>query len=338
MSEHPDDGGAADDRPLIDAPGEPEEGSAAGAEEGLFRYIWNKGMTLIELGRPMPFPPHVISSLSGTIMAYAYFRPGLEDPGGFFLKAVAAGLLVGYANAASNIYNQVTDIDIDRINKPSRPIPSGRITKRGAALTALILYLGSMFLSFAVNIQFGMLISLFILLSIMYSTPPLQLKKRLWFNNLTIALARGALLPMAGWVVVPGADAFDPPIMAVAVFLGVFLLGASATKDFGDVEGDRKYGMETLPIHYGLERAAHMVSYFFVFPFISIPLFVFLGALPLGTLLVTVMVLWGLYVGQKLQDLSFHPEEGFENTGVWTHMYYMLIASQVLLALTFTLG
>ncbi len=289
----------------------------------------------IELGRPMPFPPHVIISLSGTVMAFSIHAPHIDDVGGFMLKAIFAGFLVGYANTASNIYNQVTDLEIDRVNKPHRPIPSGRVSPGEALFVSAFLYVAVIILSFLINTNFALIISLFIFITIMYSTPPILLKKRLWLSNMAIALARGALLPVTGWVVVPGATPLDTPILAVSAFFFFFLLGASGTKDFTDIEGDMKYGMRTLPVYYGPEKAARMISYFFVVPYITIPIAVALNVLPPTTLVVTLLVIWGVYVGQKLQRFSFHPEEGFENSGVWVHMYMMMIVAELALALSF---
>ena len=51
---------------------------------------------------------------------------------------------------------------------------------------------------------------------------------------------------------------------------GLFLLGASTTKDFADMEGDARGGCRTLPIIYGVRRAAWMISPSFVVPFLLI--------------------------------------------------------------------
>ena len=290
---------------------------------------------IVTLGRPMPFPPHVIAGLSGAVMSFATHRPDLQDPGSFLLMAIFGSVLMGYANAASNIFNQITDIDIDRINKPGRPLPSGRISVRQAAVLSTSIYLIVILLSFLVNENFAGVLSAFIIVTIFYSVPPFLLKKRLWINNASIALARGMLLPMAGWCLVPGSTPLDKEILAIGAFLFFFLLGASGTKDFGDVEGDRKFGMRTLPVHYGEKRAAEITSYFFIAPFVLIPLFVVVGWLPKGAIIVLLLIFWGGYISMKLQRLSVHPEMGFENTGIWVHMYFLLVVAQVFLVAGF---
>ena len=56
----------------------------------------------------------------------------------------------------------------------------------------------------------------------------------------------------------------------IGAIFGLFLLGASTTKDFADMEGDRRGGCRTLPIIYGVKRAAWMISPSFVLPFLLI--------------------------------------------------------------------
>ena len=49
-------------------------------------------------------------------------------------------LMAGLLNAASNAPNQVYDIEVDRINKPDRPLPSGRMSVQWAMGQAVGLY------------------------------------------------------------------------------------------------------------------------------------------------------------------------------------------------------
>ena len=113
---------------------------------------------------------------------------------------------------------------------------------------------------------------------------------------------------------------------------GLFLLGASTTKDFADMEGDARGGCRTLPIIYGVRRAAWMISPSFVVPFLMIAVgawpgiltghFVLLLALSAG------MTAYGLYVCylmlRRPEDLAVE-----ENHVSWAHMYRMMFVAQV---------
>ena len=88
--------------------------------------------------------------------------------------------------------------------------------------------------------------------------------------NVTIAVPRGLLLKVAGWSMVASVFHLEPWYIG-SIFM-LFLLGASTTKDFSDMEGDAAAGCRTLPIRFGVERAAQMISPFFVVPWLLMPL------------------------------------------------------------------
>ena len=76
------------------------------------------------------------------------------------------------------------------------------------------------------------------------------------------------LLKVAGWSCVKTIFGVEP--WYIGMIFGLFLLGASTTKDFADIEGDARGGCRTLPIIYGVRRAAWMISPSFVLPFMLI--------------------------------------------------------------------
>ena len=73
---------------------------------------------------------------------------------------------------------------------------------------------------------------------------------------------------MAGWSSVKTIAGLE--LWYIGAIFGLFLLGATTTKDFADMEGDRRGGCRTLPIQYGVRKAAWMISPSFVIPFIMI--------------------------------------------------------------------
>jgi len=109
------------------------------------------------------------------------------------------------------------------------------------------------------------------LFTFIYSAPELgRTKIRGMLANFTIAIPRGVLLKVAGWAMVAHV-AFTEPWYIGGV-IGLFLLGAASTKDFADMEGDRAGGCKTLPLLYGVRKAAWMISPFFILPWLLVPL------------------------------------------------------------------
>jgi 4-hydroxybenzoate polyprenyltransferase len=267
--------------------------------------------------------------LSGGVTAL-----GAEPPT-LFTWSVAFNLVVGTAmagvlNAASNSLNQICDLEVDRVNKPNRPLPSGRISTSEAWALSGALFALALALAWSVNIQCFVLATAAAVFTAAYSVPPLRTKARGIWANITIAIPRGVLLKVAGWSCVKSVLALEP--WYIGFIFGFFLLGATSTKDFADIEGDRAGGCRTLPILYGVRTAAWMIAPFFVVPFLLMPVGALTGVLTGNTLALSalgiLLAAWGSYVVYLvLRD----PEAlaRTENHPSWTHMYLMMLATQV---------
>jgi 4-hydroxybenzoate polyprenyltransferase len=168
--------------------------------------------------------------------------------------------------------------------------------------------------------------------------PPFRTKRLGIWANITIAIPRGTLLKVAGWSSAKTILGVEP--WYIGAIFGLFLLGATTTKDFADMDGDRRGGCRTLPIQYGVTRAAWMISPSFVVPFLMIPLGAWLGVLTgnfwLLQILGAVMTAYGLYVCYLMLR---RPEELAidENHVSWAHMYRMMFVAQVGFALAYLL-
>ena len=245
-------------------------------------------------------------------------------------------------NAASNALNQIYDLEIDRINKPRRALPSGRLSRREAWTFTLAAYVVALILAWLVvpggRHECFWIVIVATVITILYSAPPFRTKRLGIWANLTIAIPRGVLLKVAGWSAVKTVFGTEPWFIG-AVF-GLFLLGASTTKDFADMEGDARGGCRTLPIIYGVRRAAWMISPSFILPFIMIAvgtrLRILTGTPALLYALSIVMTVYGAYVCylmlRRPEDLAVE-----ENHVSWAHMYRMMFVAQVGFALAYLL-
>ena len=94
----------------------------------------------------------------------------------------------------------------------------------------------------------------------------------------------------------------------------------------------------TLPVLYGVKRAAWMISPSFVLPWLLIPIGATTGILTGNFIalwiLGTILTVWGIYV---IYLMVRKPEElaTTENHISWTHMYSMMFATQIGFALAY---
>ncbi|HEY1249606.1 MAG TPA: UbiA family prenyltransferase [Thermoanaerobaculia bacterium] len=319
----------------------------------------------LRLARPFTLLPPLLGIVSGAICAFGSAHnpdPARRVTGAVVLTVAIGSLCASLMNAASNIVNQIADLEIDRENKPDRPLVTGEIAIAKAWRLAAALYVLCIvptwlvvpypYQSFAARMTAPLHLhaAFFIycigaLATFVYSLPSFGRTKRHWFGaNLTIAVTRGGLLKVAGWSFV--ATVLCAEAWAIGGVFALFLLGATSTKDFSDMEGDRAHGCITLPLRFGVRRAAWIIAPFFVVPWLLIPVLARVhdaSGAPLLTgnrLLLTALGLglaaWGAYAARLLLR---NPDElaSTENHPAWTHMYLLLMAAQAGFALAYLL-
>jgi len=294
---------------------------------------------LFEFSRPFTLVAPALGFASGAATA-AGAAPRESWNADLLLYPFVGLLMAAVLNAASNALNQIYDLEIDRVNKPKRPLPSGRLSLQEAWTFTFVTYVIALILAWFVEPrgrhECFWIVVVATLITVLYSAPPFRTKRLGIWANVTIAIPRGVLLKVAGWSAVKTIVGTEP--WFIGAIFGLFLLGASTTKDFADMEGDARGGCRTLPIIYGVRRAAWMISPSFVVPFIMIAIGTRAGILT-GTpallyLLSIVMTVYGLYVCylmlRRPEDLAVE-----ENHVSWAHMYRMMFVAQVGFALSY---
>ena len=293
----------------------------------------------LEFSRPFTLVAPALGFASGAVTA-AGAAPRETWSSALLVYPLIGLTMAAVLNAASNALNQIYDLDIDRINKPRRPLPSGRLSTREAGGFTGVAYVIALVLAWFVapegRHECFWIVIVATIITILYSVPPFRTKRLGIWANVTIAIPRGVLLKVAGWSAVKTIAGVEP--WFIGAIFGLFLLGASTTKDFADMEGDARGGCRTLPISYGVRRAAWMISPAFVVPFLMISAGTFAGILTGNFLLLQLlsfgMTAYGLYVCYLMLR---RPEELAveENHVSWAHMYRMMFVAQVGFALAY---
>jgi homogentisate phytyltransferase/homogentisate geranylgeranyltransferase len=221
----------------------------------------------------------------------AYPQAEVKNQIGLFLLTLISAI-------GCNLYivclNQITDIELDKLNKPHLPLASGEISRS----TARVIITVSAFVSVISAYLAGWLMFALVLivgaLGTAYSVPPLKFKKHHLGAAFSITLVRGVLVNILmflhfQWEI---ADTLEFPLYMwpLVLFMILFSIGIAWLKDIPDIKGDRNHGIETLAVNLGSR-------------------WVFRGAISLVSFSYLMLVLWG-FVGlpgfNKVFLSSFH--------------------------------
>lgn len=229
----------------------PDGNSMASDQEVPFRV--GPGRVLFRFGRP-----HTIIATTA-------------QAAGIFILAVAGAPLTAQAlwllaiawlgSLLTNLYvvglNQLTDVDIDKVNKPSLPLASGDLSARWGKWIVAIAGTSALFIGATQSLALFLTFAVIMAIGTLYSLRPTRLKERPFWAALSIAFARGFManaglyLNYTGQLDIP----VDTGTMAwVLLFFFGFGLVIALYKDIPDTEGDQTYNVRTYSVRLGQQR------------------------------------------------------------------------------------
>ncbi len=199
--------------------------------------VW--GIALITISVLLPVPQIAIDDLAQWILLMA----------GAWIPCLCGNVyIVGL--------NQLTDVGIDRINKPNLPLASGAFSLREGSVIVIVSGLLAVFFA---GLQgpylLGMVVASLII-GTAYSLPPIRLKRFAFWAALSIFGVRGVIVNLGlfwhfhqRWT--GAAGVIPPQIWMLTVFIVVYTFAIAIFKDIPDLEGDRKYRIRTLTVRLG---------------------------------------------------------------------------------------
>jgi len=145
-----------------------------------------------------------------------------------------------------NAINDFFDVEIDRINRPYRPIPSGLVSRNEAALLYLLLSAAGTLLSYFISIV-HFAIALFF--SVAWYLYGLRLKKEGLIGNILVSLG------VSFTIIYGGLFSLSQKVIMYSIIAFLVNLAREITKGVEDIDGDRAAGVRTIAATRG-ERAA----------------------------------------------------------------------------------
>lgn len=210
-----------------------------------------------------------------------------------FMGAVVAFLVCG----AGNIINDYYDRDIDKINNPNRPIPSGRINPTAARNMAITLFISGIFLSIFINNIYALILATFN--SALLYAYGWKIKKNGGITkNLTVSYLVASPFLFGGVV------GNDPTITLLLVILaGLANTSREILKDIEDIKGDQGIAM-TLPQSIGMEKANLFATIILLMGVLISPLPFIFGMLKISYLYIVsiadLLFIYSIFISRKI--------------------------------------
>ncbi|EHQ34666.1 geranylgeranylglycerol-phosphate geranylgeranyltransferase [Methanoplanus limicola] len=183
--------------------------------------------------------------------------------------------VVAMITAAGNVINDYYDREIDAVNRPERPIPSGSVSPKGALLYSAVLFAAGISISFFAGFLCLIIASVNSLLLVLYA---MKLKGVPFAGNISVSYLSASIFLFGGALYGLSGLINNFPVALITFFA---ILSREILKDAEDVEGDRAGGVKTLPMYTGIYKSSVLA---FVFALIA----VIISLMP-------VFRWWGLY-------------------------------------------
>jgi homogentisate phytyltransferase/homogentisate geranylgeranyltransferase len=221
--------------------GRPRTASSAGALGVLWRF-----------GRPHTLIGTTAGIAGIYVIAVSVLAGGdlAAAPGNLFWVLVAGWCV----NVFIVGVNQLTDVEIDRVNKPELPIAAGDLSPTAArwivGVSAVVPVVLALTQGWVELVSVGAALTI----GAAYSLPPLRLKRLPVVAALSITVVRTLVLNLGVWVHfrdVLGGSGVSGGVWALIAVTLPFSLAIAILKDLPDVEGDRRYGIATFSVRLG---------------------------------------------------------------------------------------
>ena len=169
-------------------------------------------------------------------------------------SAITAFTLTGAAMAVNDYY----DFDIDKINEPNRPIPSGQVSLKTALVTTAVLTLIGLSSAFVISLFCLLFATVAWIIMVTYTT----IGKRAGFPGNLLVSACVAAPFLFGSIVATNTITINILLFASMAFLSN--TGREIAKGIVDIEGDSQHKIKTLAVVFGRKKAALATAIFFI--------------------------------------------------------------------------
>lgn len=214
------------------------------------KTLMNKTIGFINIIRPINSLMVGFSIIVGAVISGGFVI--FEQPIDLLYSFITGFSMTGASMAINDYY----DREIDAINEPNRPIPSGQVTPREALIITVFLSIIGLLTSWMINFQALGIAFLALVLLTAYSSWG---KKTGFLGNLMVSSCISLPFIYGGFL-----SGLVQKSLIFSLIAFLVNTGREITKGIVDVEGDKQGNVNTIAIVFGNYRAAQLTSLFFM--------------------------------------------------------------------------
>lgn len=245
---------------------------------------------------------HTVIGTTISILALYFIALSLSD---FQNWHVPELLLTLVSCLGANIYivglNQITDVEIDRINKPYLPLASGAFSMQMGNLIILVSVTLSLLLALYIGHYLLLTVILSLILGTAYSLPPIRLKRFYFWAAFCIIAVRGLIVNLLLFLnfhfIINNRENIPLIIWLLTGVIFIYSIVIAWFKDMPDTEGDGHYRIITLSIKLGVKRVARIGMVLIILSYLTLIVLPLIRALPIQPIVFSLghLLLLGLF-------------------------------------------
>ncbi len=221
---------------------------------------WPSPGTVVELLKPITWFPPMWALACGVVSAGLPLR-------GHWLAIIGGVLLAGpLICGCSQAVNDWFDREVDAINEPQRPIPSGRMPGQWGLYIALLWSVLSLLVAYTLGPWVFGAAAFGLVLAWAYSAPPPRLKQNGWFGNAACGACYEGLPWITGAAILSGGAEPAGGVLLAAALYSIGAHGIMTLNDFKAIEGDVAMGVRSLPVQLGVHHSARVACGIMLLP------------------------------------------------------------------------
>ncbi len=251
--------------------------------------------------------------------------------GSFDLKVLVLATFSTFLISLSvYLLNDVSDLDIDKINSPERPLVTQSASRNQSLVLIVVMSGGGALIGLVLGPGAFTITLLEILLGVLYSARPFNFKDRFVVKTLSVG-GGGVLANLLGGV---ASGVVNLDLLFCSVLFAVFIFSTSPLNDLGDYVGDKSLNRKTIPVVIGGKKTIWLsILTSIALPVSALILFEILSFNPISIVLLSVTALLALRLLLPLDkpEVNFATVKAHQRKLLYLH--FLLLGALVIGAL-----